>query len=462
MSVGCCCRQLACCCGTAACALCCACCPKVKQSTTTRVMYAIFFVLVIVVCFIMMSPKVSDFMSQHVPFYLDICEHIQAGEACNKLMGYSAVYRVCFGMACFFFILFLLTIKVNNSRSCRAYIHNGFWLIKFIVLIAMCSGAFFIPDQDTFLYAWLIIGAIGGGFFLVIQLLLLVEFANKWNKNWFSGTKKNKLWFAALALVTLVLYTVAVAALGLLAYFYTHPDGCLLNKIFLGVNGGLCLFVSLVSISHPVQSRDEHSGLLQSGMISCYVMYLTFSSLASKPVETILDETGKNITICVPNFNKDFNHDGNLVAMIGAPILLGFILYSCLSSTTRSSSEALRRRYSPTEEEVARCCFCFTRNQEDDQDEHVEKKGGQYVAYNEEKTTVYPYWFFHLVFFLATLYVMMTATNWFDYSNADIEKLFTGSLSTYWIKMVSCWVCILIYLGNLVLPVCRAKKGSVV
>uniref|UniRef100_A0A8C9F7U4 Serine incorporator 5 n=1 Tax=Pavo cristatus TaxID=9049 RepID=A0A8C9F7U4_PAVCR len=85
------------------------------------------------------------------PFYEQMCKGIQAGEMCEKLVGYSAVYKVCFGMACFFFFFCLFTIKINNSKSCRAYVHNGFWFLKLLLLAAMCSGAFFIPDQDTFL-----------------------------------------------------------------------------------------------------------------------------------------------------------------------------------------------------------------------------------------------------------------------------------------------------------------------
>ncbi|KAM4709741.1 serine incorporator 5 [Discoglossus pictus] len=462
MSAGCCCRQVACCCGAAACALCCTCCPKVKQSTTTRIMYASFFIMVTILCGFMMSPRVTDFLNQNVPMYKDICSVIQAGVACEKLVGYSAVYRVCFGMSCFFFIFLILTLNIKNSRGCRAKLHNGFWLIKFIILVAMCSGAFFIPDQDTFLFVWRILGTGGGIIFLCIQLLLLVEFAHKWNKNWTAGAIHNKMWYAPLALVTLILYSVAVAALGAIAYFYTHPEGCLLNKIFLGINGGLCLLITLVAISPCVQNRKPQSGLLQSGIISCYAMYLTFSSLSSKPAETMLDEFGKNITICVPSFSNDINQGGWLVSVIGAPLLLGCILYSCLTSTTRSSSDALRGRYGPPEEEVARCCFCFTCDDNGEEEEHIDKKGGQTVAYDEEKATVYSYAFFHFVFFLGSLYVMMTLTNWFNYHTADLETLFGGSWSTFWIKMGSCWFCILIYLGTLLAPVCCSKREYVV
>ncbi|XP_053303967.1 serine incorporator 5 [Spea bombifrons] len=463
MSAGCCCRQLACCCGTAACGLCCTCCPGIKQSTGTRIMYALYFILVTVVCGTMMSPTVAELMKNHIPYFKDICEHIQAGEACEKLVGYSAVYKVCFGMASFFLLLFFLTINIKNSRGCRASIHNGFWFIKFVILIAMCSGAFFIPDQDTFLNVLRYVGAFFGFFFLLIQLTLLVEFAHKWNKNWTSGTAHNRLWSAALALVTLVLYSVAVGALALLAFFYTHPEACTLNKILLGVNGGLCLLVTLVAISPCVTKRQPTSDLLQSAVISCYVMYLTFSSLSSKPAETMLDETGKNVTICVPSFSKGINQDSRLVSILGALLLFACILYSCLTSTTRSSSDALRGRYTPPETEVARCCFCFVSSGEGGIDDHVERRGGQQVTYDEESSTVYSYCYFHLVFFLGTFYMMMTVTNWFHYDDAEIEKLFSGSWSPFWIKMASCWVCILVYLWTLLAPVCCGhRKGYVV
>ncbi|KAL0979295.1 hypothetical protein UPYG_G00183310 [Umbra pygmaea] len=456
MCTPCCIGQLACCCGSAACSCCCKCCPKIKQSTSTRFMYALYFFLVTVVCVVMMSLTVDEVLKEHIPFYSDLCEKLKAGENCSILVGYSAVYKVCLGMACFFFFFFIFTLRVNSATGFRAAIHNGFWFPKFLVLMACCVGGFFLPEQDTFLEVWRYVGAVGGFLFLAIQLMLLVEFAHRWNTNWSSGVKHNRMWYAALALVTLVLFSVAVGAVVFMAVYYTHAQACLLNKVFLGLNGSLCFIVSLLAISPFIQRLQPKSGLLQPGVISVYVMYLTFSAFSSKPKELLMVD-GVNKTVCVFPFNSGSESEKQVVTGVGTVILFGCVLYSCLTSTTRRSSAALRVcRNSEPETERARCCFCFG----DDTDEFDEDKtgGGQNVMYDEKEGTVYSYTYFHFVFFLGSLYVMMTVTNWFHYDTHKIEKILDGSWSVFWIKMASCWFCLALYIWTLVAPMVCPKR----
>lgn len=53
---------------------------------------------------------------------------IQNQVNCDIIVGYKSVYRMCFAMACFFFLFSLIMIRVRSSKDPRAPIQNGFVL----------------------------------------------------------------------------------------------------------------------------------------------------------------------------------------------------------------------------------------------------------------------------------------------------------------------------------------------
>lgn len=72
---------------------------------------------------------------------------------CNQIVGYLAAYRVCMAVAGFFLLLTGIMICVKSSKDPRAYLQNGFWLFKWLFVIGITVGFFFIPDGSNFIFS---------------------------------------------------------------------------------------------------------------------------------------------------------------------------------------------------------------------------------------------------------------------------------------------------------------------
>lgn len=116
-------------------------------------MYAIMLLFGAATGAIMLSDGLQDLLRK-VPF----CANSTATSSmivpsantidCTNAVGYLAVYRVCFALLIFFMTMAAMMIGVRSSRDGRAPIQNGFWGLKFIIVIAIAIGAFFIKDGE--------------------------------------------------------------------------------------------------------------------------------------------------------------------------------------------------------------------------------------------------------------------------------------------------------------------------
>lgn len=175
---------------------------------------------------------------------------------------------------------------------------------------------------------------IGGSTFILIQLVLIVDFAHNWADVWVGNYEEtnSKGWFWALMSATTVQYVLSLVGIILLYVFYTETSDCALNKFFISFNMILCILVSVLSILPSVQESQPRSGLLQSAIVTLYIVYLTWSAVANNPDRH-----------CNPGLTGILSGDKTKVSfdktsIVGLVIWMFCILYSSLRSANAASS----------------------------------------------------------------------------------------------------------------------------
>lgn len=422
-------------------------------------MYTVFLMFGTLIMCTMLTAQLSHAMLVKMTEYDEMCKMLQVGENCELLIGYMAVYRIALAMVVFFLLFSLLTVNVTTSRSCRAGLHNGFWLIKFILLCALFAAAFAIPTShlDRFTHVWMYIALIGALLFIVIQMLMLVDFTQAWTDKWRSKAEdtNSQSWYIAMVMCAMVFYALFATGVILLYVSFTRSAGCNTNKFFIGINVALCLISALVSVLPCVEKStgDARAGLFHSAVISLFILYLTWSALASEPqAEDYLQNVQEDKLInvndkddsCGPEPESKLKGSEPVIPYIGAVILFLSVTYSSIST----SQQVFNLGISIPTLKSNPCEFCCPvapnlRRVEDD--------GGQVVIRNEAEGVVYSYAFYHIIYSLAAMYLMMTLTNWLRPELADLAS-FDKNWVAVWVKMSSSWLCIAIYLWRLLAP----------
>ncbi|XP_067645795.1 serine incorporator 1-like isoform X2 [Eurosta solidaginis] len=472
-----------CCTGTVA-SWCCNAGPICKNSTSSRFVYAFMLLVGTVLGAIALSPGLQDTLKK-LPFCINSTSTVSAkalsytgslqvdreyalgymavyrlcfGLACfftkalsytgslqvdcEYALGYMAVYRLCFGLACFFTLMALIMLGVKSSRDPRSHIQNEFWGLKFLISFGAAIGSIFIPD-DSFGPAMMWVGLIGGLAFILVQLVIIVDFAHSVAENWIENAENNRGYLYALVGVTLTSYALSLVGISLLYIYFTHSGGssCGLNKFFISFNLVLCFVISILSVMPAVQDRLPHSGLLQSSLVTIYTVYLTWSAVVNNPEKDcnpvmfgmINGVAAGNATLPPPTHNSKVTFDTTNI--IGLIVWLFCILYNCISSAV----------------EVSKINNDGERGEALSDAEAGAEKG---VIDNETEGVTYSWSMFHIVFVCASLYVMMTLTNWYK-PNSDIELFNAASM---WIKIISSWLGITIYGWSLVAPIILTNR----
>jgi hypothetical protein len=159
----------------------------------------------------------------------------------------------------------------------------SWWGPKLLSFFLLSFLAFLIPNEFFMFYGRYIV-PIGAFFFILIGLVLLVDFAHTWSETcldrWESSETQSNLWQFILVGSTFGLYLGAIIMTTVL-YIFFAGSGCGTNTFFITFNLILSIMATLLSIAPPVQEANPKSGLAQASMVAAYCTYLTASAVAN-------------------------------------------------------------------------------------------------------------------------------------------------------------------------------------
>ncbi|SAM02048.1 hypothetical protein [Absidia glauca] len=361
--------------------------------------------------------------------------------------GVIAVHRVCFALVLFHTILGLLLLGVNDSRQKRAAIQNGWWGPKVLCWFALLAASFFIPNG--FFAVWgnyfALVGAAG---FILFGLVLLVDFAHSWTERCLENleTQESNKWKYILIGGTVLMFSGGITLTGIMYAFFA-TNGCSLNQFFVTFNMILCLLITFLCVTPAVQEANPRSGLSQSSIVVIYCTYLVLSAVANEP----------NDNQCNPLRRSQGSQTTTVV--LGAIFTFLAVAYSTSRAATQVNAgiqeDTSREHLIASVENGSMPRSALYDDDDDDDDDAVDDKD------DEKYGAVYSYSFFHFIFAIAAMYVAMLLTNWNTITmeetstpgnDGDLVRI-GQSYTAVWVKIVSGWLCSIIYGWTLLAPV---------
>ena len=400
-------------------------------------------------------------------------------------MDVLSVYQLLFSVFCLMVTQTIGTMFVPS-------LYDGHYVAK---ILTICAVLFIVYSLPTYFpwNAYVTIARIGGFAYIIVQQLLILDFAFSWNHDWvnrssvgsrilsgvFAGSDLELLfhspWLLALFVISLLYGACFVAVM---SYLYGHFGGPECRES----NSIIAITVVLMLLALILQLRGSSGSILTSGIVSVYVAYLCYSCLSLNP-----------LACCNPSIHQADMH----VASTTIGVLLAFLstAWTCVITTRRLSAGlttgalqsallgvASGRSESSSSWSWCGCCcgkffgMCCSDKEHNNymgEGDNIaptcETNGPSEASYKGLRVAIVNA---GVVFALVPLYLSMALSNW---GTAQRNAATSGAADggdqaatnpevgarSMWVQAAGLWCCLGLYILSLVLPECRIFPRSI-
>ena len=320
----------------------------------------------------------------------------------EECIGNQSAYRVSFALFIFFFVHWLFSSNCNlcMSHAQRNAFNKAHFLFKLIAFIPLLIISFIIPNAFFGVYAW--VAVIASIFFLLAQLIILLDFSYSWSERW--ADEEESRFQVGLMVAAIVLYAVGLTVIGLLYTWFGSSTDCKTGQAFISVTLVLAVLYTFVSIV------SSGGSIIPSGTVFVYTVWTCYSALSSGITPGVCNKLAPSGTSQI------------LVAIIFCGISM---VYTCVNAATSRHS--------------------FTLGGGDE--------GGE-VEEDEDEMEAANFSFFHLIMMLGACYMAMLVTSWqiSGTEGTGIAGVDSGA-TPMWVKFATEMVCIVLYFWTLIAPI---------
>nr|ACG46077.1 TMS membrane protein/tumor differentially expressed protein containing protein [Zea mays] len=319
------------------------------------------------------------------------------GAGDSKCFQSGGVLRVSLGCFIFFWVMFATTFGTRKLHEARNSWHSGCWILKSLVYAMSIGIPFIIPN--IFIQFYGEVARLGAGIFLLLQLISMLHFISWCNKRWMPDPGSNQCGLFGLFLST-ISYIASFVGIGVLYVLYVPNSSCAFNIFTITWMAILVTIMMAVSLHSKV-----NEGLLSSGIMSSYIVFLCWSALHSEP------QTGK----C--HSHMKIAQDGDSATIVSFIIAICSIVMATFSTGIDTKSFQFRNDKVQLDEDIP-----------------------------------YSYEIFHIVFAMGAMYFAMLFISWELNHPTRKWSIDVGWAST-WVKIINEWFAASIYLWRLISPV---------
>ena len=198
-------------------------------------------------------------------------------ESTDDCFGEVSVLRMSFSLTIYHVVILLILIP---RAACCGAIHDGFWPVKSLALLAIYIGSWFISKQFFFVWGGICRGA--SILFLFVQAYFLMNLAYTYNDHLLGaiGQRTGAGWAKGLLLAFSIISTIGSGVW--LVYCYIWFWGCALANFILLETTVFIIFFYFAAVSRVcnIVMRENYTIFVTSWVVP-YIIYLMWTALAS-------------------------------------------------------------------------------------------------------------------------------------------------------------------------------------